>query len=48
MREPRPLTEPSAILEIIKRAAAMDVLAIAVLILGFGEVSMQSDLFPRS
>ena len=48
MGEPRPLAEPSAILEIVKRAAAIDVFAIAVLILGFGEVSMQPDLFPRS
>src|SRR6202011_5708653 len=44
VREPRPLAEPSAILKIVKRAAAIDLLAVAVLILRFGEVSMQSHI----
>src|SRR6202011_1668860 len=44
VREPRPLAEPSAILKIVKWATAIDLLAVAVLILGFGEMSMQSHI----
>src|SRR6266478_8846337 len=45
--KPRPLAEPSAIVEVVERPAAIDFLAIAVLILGFGEVSVQSHFLLR-
>jgi hypothetical protein len=38
MREPGPLAKPSAIVEIVERAAAVELLTETVLVLGFGEV----------
>ena len=41
VREPGPRAEPSAIVEIVERAAAVELLAEAVLVLGFGEMGVQ-------
>jgi hypothetical protein len=48
--EPRPRAKPTAVVEVVQWPEAIDLLAIAVLILGFGEVSMPPNtlLFRRS
>ena len=44
MREPGPPVEPSAVLEIVQWPPPVELMAIAVLILGFGEVGVQSHI----
>ena len=46
VREPGPLAEPAAILQIVERTAAVDFLAEAVLVLGFGEMGVQPHVVP--
>lgn len=42
--EPGPRIEPAALLEIVERAAAIHLLAEFVLVLGLGEMGVQTDV----
>ena len=44
VRQPGPLIEPAAFLQIFERSALMDLQAIAVLVLSFGEVRVRADV----
>ena len=44
VRQPGPLAKPAAILQIVERAAAVEFVAVAVLVLGLGEMRVQPDL----